>query len=209
MKIGILGSGNIGGALGRLWTQAGHDVFFSSRHPERLNDLISQTGGSAKAGTQAEAIAFSDLLLEAIPYKFALQLPADDLGGKTLLSASNYYPSRDGEIDLQGLSHTELLARKLPRTKLVKVFNMMFAEEMAARADGNELPELAIFLAGDDAEARAVAAQLVRDAKFTPIDAGRLAHGRHFESDDAPLYAERFSPEEARSQLDRCLERGA
>lgn len=100
MKIGIIGSGSIGGSLGRLWARAGHQVFFSSRHPEELTDLVAQAGKGAQTGTMEEAIAFADILLEAIPFAASLELPANALADKMLITASNYYPERDGEIEL-------------------------------------------------------------------------------------------------------------
>jgi len=68
MKIGIVGSGQIGGLIGKLWSQAGHEVLFSSRHPEQLAELVEQAGGTARAGTPEEAIAFGDVVLLSIPF---------------------------------------------------------------------------------------------------------------------------------------------
>ncbi len=204
MKIGILGSGNIGGPLGRLWAQAGHAVLFSSRHPESLDALVAQAGPNAAAGSVGEAIAFADLLLEAIPYKAALELSPIELAGKTVISASNYYPQRDGSIDFDGLSQTELLARRLPDTKIVKAFNMMFAQEMEDRANGDFSNEIAIFCAGDDVDSRAIAVRLIRQALFEPVDAGALRNGRVFEQ-GGPLYAQRLTAAEAQERLDEAL----
>lgn len=194
MKIGIIGSGNIGGPLGRLWAQAGHDVFFSSRHPETLDGLVRQAGGSARAGTPEDAIAFADVLLEAIPYAAALELPADALAGKTIISSSNYYTQRDGEIDLKGLSQTELVAARLPQTRVVKAFNMMPAGEMQQRADGETNTRLAIFFAGDDEDAKSVATDLITAAHFEPVDTGELASGAIFEHGGPRLFCPSLSP---------------
>lgn len=201
MKVGIIGSGDIGGPLGRLWTAAGHEVFFSSRNPSDLADLAASAGPSADYGTVDEAIDFSDVLLEAVPFGAAMKLSPERYAGKTLISASNYYPECDGNIDLGGLSQSEAFAARLPQTKVVKAFNMMFAAEMAARADGKTTKRIAILLAGDDAEARAIAARLVEDAVFAPVDAGALANGRFLES-GGPLYAKRMSEGEARRGLE-------
>ncbi len=206
MRIGILGSGNIGGALGTHWTRAGHEVCFSSRHPEQLEGLARQAGPGTRVGTLAEAISFSDLLLDALPYAASLQLDASALTGKTLISASNYYPGRDGQVDLKGRSQTEGLAARLPGTKVVKAFNMMFATEMQKRTHGGQQAEVVILLAGDDAEAKARVAQLIREATFVPVDAGGLADGRLFES-GGPLYAKYFTASEAQEAL-RKLKRG-
>lgn len=200
MKIGIIGSGGIGGSLGRLWAAAGHQVFFSSRNPDQLHDLASKAGANASYGRVEEAIAFSDLLLEAIPFAAAMRLPAEDYAGKVIINASNYYPHRDGEIDLGVLSQSEAFAARLPGARVVKAFNMMFAEEMAARADGKTEERLAILYAGDDAAAKRIAAQLIEEAIFAPVDAGGLANGVYFEN-GGPLYAKRMSADTARESL--------
>jgi hypothetical protein len=206
MKIGILGSGNIGGTLGRHWARAGHEVLFASRHPEQLAGLVREAGPGARAGTLTEAISFSDLLLDALPYAVSLQLDARALTGKVLISAANYYPRRDGQVDLGGRSQTELLASRLPGTRVVKAFNMMFATEMEKRTHGEQHAEVVILLAGDDAEAKARAAQLIREATFAPVDAGGLADGRFFES-GGPMYAKYFTASEAQETL-RKLKQG-
>ena len=201
MNIGIIGTGNIGAPLGRLWAAAGHQVIFGSRDPAKLGDLLAKAGSNAKAGTPAEAAAFGDVVLEAIPFAKTPDLPADELAGKVLLSASNYYPQRDGTIDLGGLTHTGWVASHLPGTRVVKAFNMMRADVMERYADGGEPDGYAILLAGDDAEAKDVAARLVRDARFEPVDVGALDDARVFESPDAPLYDSQLSPDEARRRL--------
>ena len=200
MKIGILGSGNIGGSLGRLWAKAGHEICFASRSPDSLAPLVAQAGAGARAGTLDEATAFAEVILEALPFSATMKLSAEALAGKALISAANYYPPRDGEVDLGGLSQTEALARHLPRTTLVKAFNMMFATAMAARANGPGTPGRAIFLAGDDADAKSIAARLIETAHFVPIDAGPLRNGRYFEN-GAPLYAKLWDAETAKAEL--------
>ena len=201
MKIGIIGSGNIGGSLGRLWAAAGHEVCFGSRDPESLSDLVAKAGANAQAATQEEAAAFGDVVLEAIPFHAVPELPHDSLAGKVVLSASNYYPERDGEINLGGRTQSEWVASHLPQTRLVKAFNMMQAGVMEELADGGGTPGLAIFLASDDDEAKQTAAQLVRDAKFEPVDAGTLAESGVFQATDAPLYDVQISGDEARRRL--------
>lgn len=204
MDIGIIGGGNIGGPLGRLWAAAGHRVRFGSRTPAKLAPLVADitaAGGDAQAVGVAEAAAFGEAVLEAVPFAALPDLPAKELAGKPLLSAGNYYPQRDGQIDLGGLSQSEWAARQLPGVRLVKAFNMMRAGVMTMLADGVGTPGLTILLAGDDADAKRVAERLVRDAKFEPVDAGPLAAGRAFQSTDAPLYDVQLSPAEVRAKL--------
>ena len=200
MKIGILGSGNIGGSLGRLWAKAGHEICFASRSPDSLAPLVAQVGAKARAGSLDEAMAFADVILEALPFSATMNLPAEALADKIVISAANYYPPRDGQVDLGGLSQTEALARHLPRTTLVKAFNMMFATEMEALANGQGTPGRAIFFAGDDADAKSIAARLIEAAHFVPIDAGPLRNGRYFEN-EAPLYAKLWDAETAKAEL--------
>lgn len=203
MRIGIIGSGNIGAPLGRLWAAAGHQVLFSSRHPERLRELAARAGVNAGVGSAEEAADFGEVILEAVPFGRMSELPAAKLTGKPVLSAANYYPGRDGRIDLRGLTQSEFAASLLPGARLVKAFNMMQAGVMEALADGTGRPGLAIFIAGDDEDAKRIAAGLVADAQFTPIDVGPLRAGALFQT-DGPLYNTQFTQEEARKALQRA-----
>lgn len=98
MKIGIIGSGNIGGNLGKHWIKAGHEVMFSSRHPEELKPMASEVG--AQTGTTIEAAAFGEVILLAIPFGKVPEL-AQEIGSldrKILIDAGNPYPHRDGDM---------------------------------------------------------------------------------------------------------------
>src|SRR5512135_1949022 len=100
-RIGVIGSGRIGGTVGGLWVKAGHPVLFSSRHPDELKDLVAKLGPLASADTVAKAIAFSDVLLLAVPYGAMPQLGrdyADAFKGKIVLDAGNAVAARDGAI---------------------------------------------------------------------------------------------------------------
>ena len=101
MKIGVIGAGHIGGTIGGLWIKAGHPVFFSSRHPEELKDLVARLGSLAQAGTVDQAIAFGDVVFIAVPYGALPQIGKDygnSLKGKIVLDADNAVASRDGVI---------------------------------------------------------------------------------------------------------------
>ncbi|HEV2977945.1 MAG TPA: NAD(P)-binding domain-containing protein [Casimicrobiaceae bacterium] len=185
-RIGVIGSGHIGGTIGGLWVKAGHPVLFSSRHPEELKDLVAGLGPLARAGTVAEAIAFGDVIFVAVPYGALPQLDQDygaALKGKIVLDAGNASAARDGatiadEVERNGIGITS--QKYLPGTHLVRAFNtlsyMIFARE-ANRPD----PKLAIPIAGDDPQAVQVAAALVRDAGFEPVVVGKLADARRFQ----------------------------
>jgi 8-hydroxy-5-deazaflavin:NADPH oxidoreductase len=185
LRIGVIGSGHIGGTIGGLWVKAGHPVLFSSRHPDELKDLVAGLGPLAHADTVAQAIAFGDVLFVAVPYGALPQLGQDYAGalkGKNMLDACNAVAARDGaiadEVERNGIGITS--QTYLSGTRLVRAFNtlsyMIFARE-ANRPD----PKLAIPIAGDDPEAVQVAAGLVRDAGFEPVVVGKLADARRFQ----------------------------
>lgn len=184
LKISTIGAGRIGSALGSLWVQAGHPVMFSSRHPEELKGLVDGLGHLARAGTVQEAIAFGDVVLLAVPYRAMPEIGKDyarALAAKTLvLDASNPIPARDGEIATwarqkgAGLASAELL----PGVRLVRVFNAIGYSKLpeAARHQGERI---GIPMAGDDANALAVASGLAREIGFEPVVIGPLAMGKY------------------------------
>jgi 8-hydroxy-5-deazaflavin:NADPH oxidoreductase len=203
-RIGIIGSGHIGGTIGGLWVKAGHPVLFSSRHPEELKDLVAGLGPNAQAGTVDQAIAFGDIVFIAVPYGALPQLGQTygaALKGKIVLDACNAVAARDGtiadEVERDGIGVTS--QKYLPGTRLVRAFNTMgymtFAQE-ANRAD----PKLAVPIAGDDPEAVKVAAGLVRDAGFDPVLVGKLADASRFQR-GGPGYGQPVSAAELKQKL--------
>lgn len=203
MKIGIIGAGNIGATLARLLAEAGHHVTISNtRGPETLAELAQQLGPNVQAGTVSDAILFSDIIVEAIPFGRYQRLPAPALAGKILVTASNYYPARDGEIALGGRSHSELVAQHLPHTSVVKAFNTIWYQHLATQGDIT-LPEgerRVVFLAGDDPQSKEIVAQLIRDIGFGPLDTGSLA-GSKIQEPDTPIYNVDMTVNEARQLL--------
>ena len=204
MKIGVIGAGHIGGAIGGLWIKAGHPVFFSSRHPEELQDLIKCLGPLAQAGTVDQAIAFGDLVFIAVPYGALPQIGRDygkALAGKIVLDADNAVASRDGaiadEVERNGIGVTS--QKYLPGVRLVRAFNtlnyMIFEREANRPA-----PRLAVPIAGDDQEAVQAAAGLVRDAGFDPVEVGKLADASRFQR-GAPGYGQNVSAAELKQKL--------
>lgn len=205
MPIGIIGSGHIGSTIGGLWVKAGHPVLFSSRHPDELEDLVAKLGPLAKAGSVAEAIAFADALLIAVPYSAVPKIGEENraaLKGKIVLDACNAVASRDGadlrnEVDRNGIGVTS--QKYLAGTHVVRAFNtmsyMIFARE-ANRPD----PRLAIPIAGDDPKAVRVASELVRDAGFEPVLVGKLADASRFQQ-GGPGYGQNVTAAELRRTL--------
>jgi len=204
MKIGIIGAGNIGGTIGGLWIKARHPVFFSSRHPEELQDLVARLGPLAQAGTVDQAIAFGDAVFIAVPFGALPQIGRDygkSLAGKIVLDANNAVASRDGaiadEVERNGIGVTS--QRYLPGARLVRAFNTLSYKIFATEAS-RPPPRLAVPIAGDDPEAVQVAAQLVRDAGFDPVEVGKLADARRFQRGE-PGYGQNVGAAELRQKL--------
>ncbi|HEX5160886.1 MAG TPA: NADPH-dependent F420 reductase [Steroidobacteraceae bacterium] len=204
MKIGIIGTGSIGGALARHWGAAGHELLISSRHPEELRALAEEIGPNVKVGTPREAAAFGEVVLVSVPYFATPQVGRDyaaELEGKVVLDTGNPYPGRDGDMAVRdrqrgtGVASTEYL----PGTRLVRAFNAINAGPLANQAF--EKPErLGIPLAADDPEAMRIAEQLVRDAGFDPVAVGGLARAREFDV-GTPVYVRGMTAAELRKAL--------
>ncbi len=203
MKIGIIGAGKIGGTAARLFARAGHEVAISnSRGPETLSGLVDEIGDGARAVTMEEAADFGEVVLEAIPFGRYEELPADRLAGKVFIDASNYYPKRDGEMDLGGLTSTEAIARYLGDARVVKAFNTMYYGTLASegRPDAPREERLVLFVAGDDEDAKAVVSRLIEEIGFAPVDMGPLKES-HRQEPGAPVYNNPMTPERAREML--------
>ncbi|HEU4324419.1 MAG TPA: NAD(P)-binding domain-containing protein [Roseiflexaceae bacterium] len=200
MRIGIIGSGNIGATLARLFVGAGHEVAISnSRGPASLASLVAELGAGARAATVEEAAAFGEVVVEAVPFGRYRELPAEALAGKIVVTASNYYPERDGAIELGGRAQSELVAEHLAGARVVKAFNTIWYQHLQSQGDpGKPLDERrVIVLAGDDAEAKRVIVDLISEIGFGPLDAGSL-HESTRQEPDAPIYNRDVTLAEAR-----------
>jgi predicted dinucleotide-binding enzyme len=206
LKIGIIGTGRIGGALARHWVNAGHEVFMSSRHPEELEPLAKELGPRARVGTPREAAAFGSVVLVSVPYAAMPQIGADfssELAGKVIIDTSNPVERRDGAEALEwqrkgaGLATAELLKSD----RVVRAFNCIPAASLAGQA--NRQPErIAIPIGGDDAAALAITERLVRDAGFDPVMVGTLAETRQFDLGQ-PLAQGNLGARELRALMSR------
>ena len=183
-RIGIIGSGHIGSTIGALWVQAGHPVLFSSRHPEQLKPLVDGLGPLASAGTPQEAATFGDIVFIAVPYGAMAAIGhnlAPALGGKVLVDAGNAVASRDADamavVREKGIGLAT--ASFFPGAHVVRAFNTLGYRVFQAQAHRSGAP-LAIPIAGDDAQAVAVASGLVRDAGFEPVMVGPLSRATEF-----------------------------
>ena len=206
LRIGIIGTGRIGGALATHWTKAGHEVLMSSRHPEELRALATSLGARARVGTPKEAAAFGEVVLVSVPYAAIPDIGRENaaaLKGKVVLDTSNPVENRDGAMAIAaqkkgaGVATAELL----PGARVVRAFNCIPAASLANNA--NRTPErIAIPIGGDDAQALAVAERLVRDAGFDPVVVGSLAQTRQFDLGN-PLAGRQFTAAEMRKALGR------
>ena len=203
MKIGIIGAGHIGGTLAKLFAIAGHEVALSnSRGPETLSETVSDIGYGVIAATAEEAATFGDVAVEAVPFGHYQELPADALAGKVVMSASNYYPDRDGDVDLHGLTQTGLVAEHLKDSMVVKAFNTIFARDLRDQGDvSRPLDERrAIFIAGDDEAAKTQVAELIEGIGFTAVDTGALENSA-VQEPGSDVYTKDLTATEAREMI--------
>jgi len=208
MRIGIVGSGSIGSTVARLAVAAGHEVALANRRgPESLALLVEELGPQARAGTVEEAARFGDLVLVSIPFGEIGTLPAPAFAGRVVVDSNNYYPNRDGhvpEIDADETTSSELLAAHLPDATVVKAFNTMYYKYLA---EGGEPAKpldqrQALFVAGDDAAAKALVGGLIETFGYAPVDTGGLAEGGRLQQPGSPIYPKQMTAAEARSVLE-------
>lgn len=201
MRIGIIGAGKIGGTLAALLADAGHEVAIAnSRGPDTLRSLERD---GVRAATVEDAAAFGDpLVIEAIPYGRLDTLPAAALEGKVLVTAANLYPGRDGEVDLEGGTESQRTARLVPGAKVVKAFNTIYFVHLRENGDPSKADDErhAIFVAGDDAEAKALVSDLIEDLGFAAVDVGGLADTARIQP-DGDLYNASLTGAQARTAL--------
>lgn len=194
MRIGMIGSGRIGGTLAKLFAGNGHEVALSnSRGPDTLRGLAEESGESVRATSVEEAAEHAEVAVVAIPLHAYPELPADRLRGRIVVDANNYYANRDGhieELDDGSSTSSELLARHLRGARVVKAFNTMTFETLATegRPGAPREERIAMLLSGDDEEAKRVVAGLIDEIGFAPVDAGALAAGGRRQQPDSPVY---------------------
>ncbi len=207
MRIGIIGAGHIGGTLARHFVKAGHQVGLSnSRGPGSLAGLVRSLGPNACAMTGPETAKFGELVVLAAPWREPAALPAPDLvAGKIVVDAMNPY-SADGEvIDLGGDTSSEVVARRLPGTRLVKAFNTMYYHTLATETRLDSDSRLVIFVAGDEAAAKAVVSRLVEQIGFAAVDTGSLREGGRRQQPGSPLYNAPMNLQQARAALEALI----
>ena len=183
MRIGILGGGNVGGTLGARWASRGHEVMFGVRDPAAadMQAVLRRSERHAKAGSAADAAAFAEVIVNALPWGAAKTvLPSLNLQGKILLDVTNpVLPGLDGLEVGTTTSGGELVAKWAAGARVVKIFNTTGFGNMANPVYRAE--PLPMFYCGDDPGAKATASELAAAIGFTPMDAGPLSNARLLE----------------------------
>ena len=216
MRIGILGSGLMGGKLGTLFARAGHDVVFSySRSRRKLDSLAGEAGHGARSGTPREAVADADLVLVAVHWSRVDDVlqQAGDLSGRILVTCS--LPMNDDDSALavgHGSCGAEELARKAPGARVVSAFGTVPSEVLFAVYEARRRKRRpSLVYCGDDEKAKRAVAALIEQLGFDPVDVGPLAMARHaepfalliariaYEGDGGPALAYRFEQFEERA----------
>ncbi|THV21668.1 NADPH-dependent F420 reductase [Glycomyces paridis] len=195
--IGLIGSGNIGGAIARLAVAAGYDVVLSNRRgPDSLAELVADLGPKARAATPAEAAAAGDLVVVTVPLHAYRTVPVEELRGKVVIDTDNYYPQRDEqipELDSEATTVSELLQAHLPESHVVKAFNNIYSEHIPALARPTGDPERsALAITGDDDTAKKTVTAFLDAIGYDAHDAGPLAEGWRFQR-DTPAYSVYFA----------------
>jgi len=204
MRIGIIGSGRQGGAVGLQWAKAGHQVFFSSRNPGNLQDLVAKAGPSAQAVTPAEAVKFGEVILIAVPYGELPNVGRDHaaaMTGKVVIDCGNPRADRDGPMAKEAIAKGTGVASAeyLPGVRLVRAFNALSftqVEREAHRAG----EKMGIPIAGDDKAAVDIVVRLVQDAGFDPVVVGGLARAKEFDT-GTPVYVKGLTARQFREAL--------
>lgn len=206
MKIGIIGSGNIGETTSRLFVNAGHQIALSnSKGPQSLESLVASIGpNSAKAMTVQGAIAFGDVILLALPWRkreVLRSLPSELLKNKIVIDATNPYSENFEVIDLGNSTSSEEVAKELPGARIVKAFNTMYYETLSTESRKSKDDRLVLFVAGDDADAKSVVSKLIEDIGFTTVDTGSLREGGRKQQPGSPIYNNPMTVEIAHKRL--------
>lgn len=205
-KIGIVGSGHIGGNLGVMLARAGYEVVFSSRHPDMLKNLVKFAGLKACAGSVADAVAFGDVIILSLPLMAVPELAAEikeALKGKVVIDTSNPYPERDGVIAEEARKEPGgmgvFMSRLLPGARIVRAFNSVYYEDLK-KTFNKRGEKIGIPIASDDQEGLNVAGELTERVGLEPVVVGGLSTSKLFEVGTA-VYATSASANEIRKKI--------
>jgi predicted dinucleotide-binding enzyme len=205
VKIGVIGAGRIGGNVARQAVRAGHEVLLTfSRDPARLEQAASELGDAASTGSPAEAVAFGDVIVFAVPWGTipdALE-QAGSLDGKVVVDTTNQFGS--GPMPAEGQTAAQFNAGRMAGARYVKSFNTLtsgFQEDTAGRTGDERVVQ---WTCGDDAEAKAVVADLIEDMGYVPVDLGGTAGCAVMEAPrrDGAVYGEEYRAADAQAVVD-------
>lgn len=205
MRIGIIGTGHIGGTLARHFVDAGHEVAVSnSRGPETLAGLVGELDARAQAMTAAEAAQFGDVVVVSVPFGRYRELPTEAVAGKVVVDTNNYYRQRDGhfeELDSDRTTSSELLQAHLSGARVVKAFNAIWTRLRDDRRPAGDGERVGVPISGDDEQAKRTVAELIDQIGFDPVDAGKLGEGGRKHQPGSPAYTAGLHTGELRIRL--------
>jgi predicted dinucleotide-binding enzyme len=205
MKIGVIGAGRIGGNCARQAVKGAHEVMLSfSRDPSTLAALARELGPGASVGTPADAVAFGEVVIFAVPWDAIPEAlaQAGDLSGKVVVDATNQFGS-DAMPD-PGQTAAAFNARRMPGARYVKSFNTLtsrFQEQAANRAGADRVVQ---WVCGDDPDAKALVAGLIEDMGYVPVDLGDTATCAVMEAPRRPgaVYGEEYRAADAQAVVE-------
>ncbi|MBW4694164.1 MAG: NAD(P)-binding domain-containing protein [Lyngbya sp. HA4199-MV5] len=183
MKIGIIGSGNMGRSLGILWAEQGHEVFFGARTAEKGEAVAASAGHQTQGGSNDAAAMFGEVLLYTArgvnPTEVFSSISV--LDSKILIDCNNQEIPENFAYPAITQSLVEKLAAEAPKARVVKAFNTMAQELFELAPDPLKDYNVSVFVAGDDEAAKQTVMQLAAEIGFQPIDCGELRHARLIE----------------------------
>lgn len=189
MHIGIIGTGNMGSALGQRLSDAGHQIFYGSIEPATAKSIADMMAPNVQGGSIANAADFGEAIFLAVPWTGvdnAIE-EAGDLEGRIIFDCTN--PFKEDTLDLVSMNHSgaEYIAHKVGNAQVVKALNTIFAQNIMRSKDfGNEKPSA--FFCTDDDSAQNMAVELLKDMELTPVYCGPLENASHLESMGSMLF---------------------
>lgn len=182
MEVAIIGTGNVGGALARTLSSAGHDVIVTATTPSEAEALAREVGGQS-LGSNVEAIRAAGIVILAVPYEAIASIvdeAGDDLDDKIIVDVTNRFGGEEPGAVIDGSSNAEQIAAMAPSARVVKAFNTV----LASRQADPQVNDMRVdnFVAGSDADGKATVIELIRSIGMRPIDAGPLSSARILEA---------------------------
>lgn len=206
-KIGIIGSGKIGGTLGVAFAKAGHQVMFSSRNPEKLQPLVGEAGQNAQTGSIEQAFDFGEVILFAFPFGSAPEVAqkVGDASGKIIIDANNYYPQRDGEqpgveMKAKNLLQSEWTSSYFPGAHIVKAFNTIYFARLQDKAFATER-KLGVLYAASSPEGQKAIETLLESIHFDGLHLGDLSKTKIMQPGEKLYNLESLTKEEMQQML--------